>query len=456
MLGRAWSEELWRLFLLFALLFIGGLLFGQVGWFLVFGLVLYLGWHLYNLYRLARWLRVKKLQTPEAPGLWGEIFQQFRRLQQRNRKRKRKLSNMLRRFRESTEAMPDAAVVLNAAYEIEWFNKAAARFLNLQFPKDLNRPITNLLRDPRFIQYLEHDCKNNGSAPSIKLPSPLDTQRILRIHVVPYARKSHLLIARDVSRLHRLEQTRRDFVANVSHELRTPLTVIHGFIETLQDDLDDCPQWQRPLLLMGQQAARMQNIVNDLLLLSRLEGEEIEGEGEAVDVPALLRDICADARALSGEQAHELCEEVDDSLFLCGREEELRSAFSNIVFNAVRYTPAHGKIFVRWYSDAEGAHFLVQDSGEGIARQHLPRLTERFYRVDVARSRGHGGTGLGLAIVKHVLNRHQAQLRIDSELGQGSVFCCDFPANLVFCSSEQEAALIFCRQRWQECKSNTP
>jgi two-component system, OmpR family, phosphate regulon sensor histidine kinase PhoR len=453
MFSRAWSEELWRLLFIFVAAFILGLVFGYLSVFLILALLLYLGWHLYNLYRFERWLRIKKLQSPEAPGLWGEVFHQFRRLQQRNRKRKRKLSNMLQRFRESAEAMPDAAVVLNSDYEIEWFNKAAALFLNLQFPKDIKRPITNLLRDPQFIQYLNTQCTNSGGANSIKLTAPVDPQKILRIHVVPYARKSHLLIARDVSRLHRFEQARRDFVANMSHELRTPLTVIHGFIETMQDADDECTQnWQRPLLLMGQQAARMQNIVDDLLLLSRLEAEEPDSDADAVDIPTLLRDIYEDARALSGEHEHELILEIDDNLWLCGHEEELRSAFSNLIFNAVRYTPAHGHIRIHWYQDSAGTHLSVYDTGEGIARHHLSRLTERFYRVDVARSRGHGGTGLGLAIVKHVLNRHQAQLRIDSEIGRGSVFTCDFPPHLSFQPQQEQDPATYCRHCWNNIK----
>jgi two-component system phosphate regulon sensor histidine kinase PhoR len=314
-------------------------------------------------------------------------------------------------------------VVLGPRYEIEWFNKAAIQLLGLQSPRDRGQPITNLIRYPSLHNYLS---QANFEDTSIKFISPSNPSMMLSVSVIPYAETQHLLLARDITHLHRLEQIRSDFIANVSHELRTPLTVISGFMETLQD-AQMGPEFERPLLLMAQQTARMRNIVEDLLLLSRLESETATPGGEPVEVEEMLRSIYEEAKILSGEQRHQITLTVEEDLIIYGHSEELRSAFSNLVFNAVRYTPAGGEISIRWYSDEEGIHFAVSDTGEGIAPEHLPRLTERFYRVDVGRSRHHGGTGLGLAIVKHVLNRHQGLLHIESKIGQGSLFRCDFP-----------------------------
>lgn len=434
-MSAPWRSELWRLAGLLALALPAGLLTGHV--LLLVGLAAagYAAWHLWNVYRLENWLRYgKKVEVPDAPGIWGEVFYQLHRLQQRNRKRKRKLTVMLQRFQESTKAMPDATVVLDSQQRIEWFNRAAAELLGLKPQQDIGQYVTNLLRHPDFTEYLR--AGNKSPEPpeslSVKIASPLNPQRLLRIHLVPYAKNRLLLIARDITQLQRLEQVRRDFVANVSHELRTPLTVISGFLETLRDAQEPGTQhWQRPLALMAQQTARMQNIVNDLLLLSKLESDTSISPPLPVPVPRLLKNIYEEAKLLSGEQAHQFSLTLDEDLYLLGQEEELRSAFSNLVINAVRYTPAAGHISLRWYADRQGAHFAVTDTGEGIAEQHIPRLTERFYRVDVGRSRNQGGTGLGLAITRHVLNRHHGQLRIDSRLGKGSTFCCDFPPSSI-------------------------
>jgi two-component system phosphate regulon sensor histidine kinase PhoR len=248
---------------------------------------------------------------------------------------------------------------------------------------------------------------------------------MLSVSVIPYGDNQHLLLGHDITQLHRLEQIRSDFIANVSHELRTPLTVIAGFLETMRDAEDCTQEFQRPLLLMAQQTARMRNIVEDLLFLSRLESEPATDRGTPVVVADLLKTIYEEAQVLSGEQ-HHITLEVDETVIIYGHTEELHSAFSNLVYNAVRYTPPGGDISIRWYQDAEGIHLAVHDTGEGIAPEHLPRLTERFYRIDVGRSRLQGGTGLGLAIVKHVLNRHKGHLHIESEVGKGSLFRCDF------------------------------
>lgn len=432
-----WIQEGSRFSLLVGGAWLIGWVLGYTVLFISLAVLFYLFWHVLNLYRLHRWLqRSKKFHPPSAPGIWGEIAFQVLRLQQRNRKRKRKLTNMLKRFQSSTAAMPDAAVVLKHGATIEWFNRAAQNLLGLRSPQDIDQRVTKLLRNPQFIDYLE---QGNPQDQSIKITSPVDPDKMLRVHIVPYTGQRSLLIARDITRIHRLEQVRQDFVANVSHELRTPLTVIHGFLETMLDAKDEfAPEWQRPLALMSEQTLRMQNIVNDLLLLSRVESEQSAMQTETVDVPKMLRGIVDEAKALSGERAHSFQIEIDDLLYLKGKSDELRSAFSNLVFNAVRYTPAQGHIQLVWQMEEQQACFAVHDTGEGIAEQHIPRLTERFYRVDVSRSRGQGGTGLGLAIVKHVLNRHQGQLQIKSQLNQGSSFYCYFPESLILQNNEDQ------------------
>ncbi len=245
--------------------------------------------------------------------------------------------------------------------------------------------------------------------------------------MVPYGKDQRLLIARDVTRMQRLERIRRDFVTNVSHELRTPLTVIRGYLESLQNDPACRDACGRALATMGQQAQRMQHIVEDLLLLSRLETAHPQDDPHPVAVPGLLRALLEDARLLARDKGHHITLECDEALHLRGNEKELYSAFSNLVFNAVKYTPEGGHIQLRWHQDGEGVKFQVQDDGIGIPPQAIPRLTERFYRVDVGRSRESGGTGLGLAIVKHVLKRHDARLAVKSEVGKGSTFTCIFP-----------------------------
>ncbi|MEJ2344700.1 MAG: phosphate regulon sensor histidine kinase PhoR [Gammaproteobacteria bacterium] len=417
-----WLLEFWRF--LGLLLAAGGVGLlaghGQLG--VVFGLLLYLGIHLRNLYRLQRWLQRKGGYLPDAAGIWGEVYYHLHRLQKRNRKRKKRLASMLNRFRESTAAMPDATVVLDADGAIEWWNDAATRVFGLRYPQDTGQALTNLVRHPDFRPYLE---QGDFSAP-VQFPSPADANIMLSVRVVPYGKNQRLVVARDVTRLHLLEQMRRDFIANVSHELRTPLTVVTGYVESMMDADDEALQpWQRSLEAMHQQSARMQQIVTDLLLLSRLETDSGGNEDQEVDVPGLIGMIRDDAVALSRGR-HTINVDVERGLWLKGSRSELRSAFSNLVYNAVRYTPDGGHIDVRWYADDNGAHFEVQDTGVGIAAHHLPRLTERFYRVDVGRSREMGGTGLGLAIVKHVLMRHGTELRIESELGKGSLFAAEF------------------------------
>jgi two-component system phosphate regulon sensor histidine kinase PhoR len=427
-LFNPWISEAWRggLILLAAVLI--GILIGNIHIPIIMALAGYLFWHLRNLYRLEYWYRHRgRYHPPKASGVWGEVFYQVYQLQQRNRKRRKKLANILSKFNESTSAMPDATVVLTHDNYIEWFNKAANAYLDLSTKTDIGQRIDNLIRHPRFVDYL---ARGDFEKP-LELTSPIDNERFFSVRIVPYGTK-RLMVVRDITRIKLLERVRQDFVANVSHELRTPLTVVAGYLENMADSGDEIPlRWRKGLDQMQEQTLRMIRIVEDLLLLSRLEADE-NGPGQSpVAVPALLASIKDDAIALSGSRQHQLELMIDGDLWLKGTEKVLYSIFANLVFNAIHYTEAHGRITVRWYQCGEGACFEVEDTGIGIAPEHINRLTERFYRVDAGRSRASGGTGLGLAIVKHGLDRHGGRLVIQSEPGKGSRFRCEFPSTRV-------------------------
>jgi len=401
-----------------------GITFKQVAWTLFIFTASYLAWHLRNLYNLDQWLQGKRKGIPDIiDGAWANVYYHLYRMQQRNRRRKKRLATMVSRFRESTNALPDAAVVLDPMGNIENWNKTAGKLLRLKNPQDLRQPITNLIRHPDFIRYLNDE----NFTKAFRMPSPHDENLILSLQIVPYGNMQRLLMVRDITHLYRLEQMRQDFIANVSHELRTPLTVIAGYLETMLDDNDEwVVENKSSFESMLQQSKRMQSIVSDLLLLSRLETEQKTHERKEIDVAAILEMIRSDAMALS-KGKHKIELEYDRTVNLQANREEIISAFSNLVYNAVKYTPEGREIIIRWFMDEKGAHFEVKDNGPGIAPQHLPRLTERFYRVDAGRSRASGGTGLGLAIVKHVLNRHGTNLKIESQLNKGSTFSCIFP-----------------------------
>ena len=300
--------------------------------------------------------------------------------------------------------------------------------MGLKSKQDVGQRIDNLIRHPRFAEFL---AKGDYSEP-LELPSPLDEDMTFAYRVVPYSRNQKLLVVRDISRLKRLERIRSDFVANVSHELRTPLTVVSGYLENMVDDEDSCGEyWKKTLHQMQGQTSRMTRLVEDLLMLSRLEDEEKSLVHDIVAVPAVLASLREDAKILSGERSHHISLDCDGSLWMRGSEKELSSAFSNLIFNAVNYTEDKGHIDIRWCKQDSNVVFEVKDDGIGVSPAHIKRLTERFYRVDAGRSRESGGTGLGLAIVKHVLDRHGARLEIESEPGVGSVFRCIFPESLV-------------------------
>jgi len=406
---------------------IGGLVFHHTFAWLFASTLVYLIWHLGNLYRLDNWLRRgRQFATPASLGVWGELFNHFYRLRRRDRERKRRIAYLLREFRNSTSAMPDAVVVVDALWEIIWFNDAASRLLGLRPGTDLGRRIGNLIRHPDFVGYLRH----GDFEEPVDIPAPAAPGVRIALRIVPYGSDQRLLLARDVTRLYRLEEMRRDFVANASHELRSPLTVVSGYLDAMRADARLEGDWGAPLAEMAHQMQRMSDIIKDLLELSRLETEAREAPFAPVDVPALLQRIQRESQAL-GYGPRDVAIEIGEPLWILGAESELYSAFSNLVFNAMRYTPDSGKVRISWMKDGEGAALSVSDTGVGIAPEHLPRLTERFYRVDRSRSRDSGGTGLGLAIVKHVLQRHGSELSVESEPGKGSVFTCHFPAERV-------------------------
>ena len=425
-MNQNWHSTLIRhLLLLVTGCLLIGLVTGYYGWSLAAGVALYLGWTLKQLLRLHDWLR--NHQPDEAPpdgyGLWGEVFDSIYHLQRRDQRVRGRLQAVIDRVQESTAALKDAVVMLDSDGNLEWWNRAAETLLGLKTPQDSGQPVTNLVRHPRFKEYFEQ----NSYAEPLDIPSPVNDHLRIQLYITRYGNNEHLMLVRDVTRIHQLEQMRKDFIANVSHELRTPLTVICGYLETLLDNVDDVnPRWKRPLSQMQQQGERMQTLLNDLLLLAKLEATDYPSDNQPVQVERLLRTVKSDAQALSGQRNQTITLEAQADVALKGSETELRSAFSNLVFNAVKYTPDGGSIRIRWWADALGAHLSVQDSGVGIDSKHLPRLTERFYRVDSSRHASTGGTGLGLAIVKHVLLRHRARLEISSVLGHGSTFTCHF------------------------------
>lgn len=427
-MSRSW----WALSRRFGLIVFGaallGWLAGQMLPALLVAVAGCLAWQSWQLYRLDRWLQDDKDANPPRAGpIWERIVSRVERLRRQNRKRKRKFGRLLEQFQHATGALPDAAVILGEDDKIIWCNGASQQLLGLGPGRDVGLPVTNLLRHPDFVAFLALRRQSD----SVEFPSPVDDRLALSARIVPYGKKQRLLLATDITRVRRLEQMRRDLIANVSHELRTPLTVVIGYLETLLDsDSPALEEWRQPLRGMRQQAGRMLHIIEDLLMLARLEAQKDRTPGKPVAVPAMLAGIADDAIALSGDQGHQIHLVAEPELWILGCEKELRSAFSNVVFNAVRYTPAGGKIEIRWCADDDGIRMAVEDDGEGIAPQHIPRLSERFYRVNRDRSRGSGGTGLGLSIVKHVLNNHGGQLRISSELGKGSLFVCEFPAEL--------------------------
>jgi two-component system, OmpR family, phosphate regulon sensor histidine kinase PhoR len=420
-----WSLLFWA----FCCLMVGWFTSADTAWLLFMaGVLAYLAGHLYWTHRLYQWALKPSLNfMPNGKGIWEDIFANLYHEMRRHSRSQSQLSSTLERLRHATSALPDGVVVLNNRNEIEWFNEPAIQRLGLKRHHDENQPIYYLLRQAEFVTYLQAE---DYSEP-LKLKSWRSPDVTLELQIIPFASKQRLLICRDVSAIEKTEVMRRDFIANVSHELRTPLTVIGGFLETISDMQGEVsPDIQPYFDMMQSQTTRMRRIIEDLLTLSRLENNVTLKDETDIAMPALLHQLQKDAQALSQGQ-HTVTLHMETEVNIRGSYNELLSALSNLTSNAVRYTPAQGRIDIYWQMRGEDAVFSVQDTGIGIEPHHLPRLTERFYRVDSGRSRDTGGTGLGLSIVKHILHHHQASLQVESEPGQGSRFQIVFPAQRV-------------------------
>ncbi|WP_370231267.1 phosphate regulon sensor histidine kinase PhoR [Marinobacter nauticus] len=403
-----------------------GFYFGEPLYGLLVGLVAYLWWTLVQARRLYQWLGNPSAsdEAPQSIGLWGDIFDSLHKLNQNHLMTQDRLRARINRVQESTNAMRDGVIMTDARGAMEWWNGSAEYLLGFRRSTDQGQYIHNLIRNPAFKAYFD----TRDYREPLEINSPAKPHIHLQIQISLFGDDDRLIVAKDVTRLYQLEQMRRDFVGNVSHEMRTPLTVISGYLETLVDHGDELPaKWRRAINTMAAQASRMEALITDLILLSRIETGEHTVDDTLTDVDALLNQIYHDARALSGDKGHQITVQISDHRLLQGDESQLRSAFSNLVFNAVKYTPAGGAITVAWSTNRDGAHLSVKDTGIGIDPIHIPRLTERFYRADPSRHKDTGGTGLGLAIVKHVLINHDGNLEIRSKVGEGSEFICHFP-----------------------------
>jgi two-component system phosphate regulon sensor histidine kinase PhoR len=423
--------DFWRFSGVVLLSLLLGMVTQQVAICLIAGLFLYCAWHYRILLQLYTWLLKRGASVPpELPGIIDDICREIDFLREHHKQRKGRLTSFLRRFQEATSALPDAVIVLGEYGAIEWANQKAADYLGIRWPQDGRQRIVNLIRHPDLAAFL--NSMDSDADRSLQLESPVNPAQILEYRMAPYGEGQKLLMARDITSIQRANQMRKDFIANASHELRTPLTVISGYLENFVDDLAQFPEILRSQIIqMRRQTERMQRLIDDLLTLSVLESGTEHAKDEVILVPEMLASIYQEAQGVSGIMEHIFYLECDPKLWLHGKQGEIYSAFSNLVLNAVQHTPEHGIIRLRWYADGEGAHFSVTDTGEGIAPEHIPRVTERFYRIDKGRSRDKGGTGLGLAIVKHILLRHGGSLNIESQPGTGSTFRCDFPASRI-------------------------
>ncbi|MFQ3207254.1 MAG: two-component system phosphate regulon sensor histidine kinase PhoR [Glaciecola sp.] len=427
---RSWTKSILRLFIYLALIILLGIYLGNVTLVLLIATVSLIIFNYLHLYRLTKWIwESRKMSPPTAPGVWEHVYEGIYYLQRRNRNKRRNLGQLVKRFREGSEALPDAVVVVDKEAKIVWCNRHARIEMGLKWPDDSGRRIDNLIRHPRFINYFH----SGEYQYPIEIPAPTNPNKTFEYRIMAYGEDQLLLIVRDVSRVSQLEEMRKDFVANVSHELRTPLTVINGYLEVLSVDTDEKnPFVNKAMAEMGTQTKRMQALIEDLLILSRIEASAERIYENTIDMTAMLKQVETEAQTLNQEKQHNISFKVDDELRIFGVETEMRSACSNLIFNAIYYTPPGGNIKIIWKRRGSGAYFAVVDNGDGIEEKHLRRLTERFYRVDKARSRKTGGSGLGLSIVKHVLNHHNSYLNIESKIGKGSEFSFILPPELIY------------------------
>lgn len=402
------------------------------------GALILLGWSYIRLYRLDYWLwHSKKMSPPTSRGVWAHIYEGIYNSNLKNRKKRKTLGEIVRRFRQGSEALPDAAVVVDKTGHITWCNRLARIELGLRFPDDMGKLLTDILTDPKLKAF--YDAKRFEHP--IEITSPINSNKVLEFRGVPYEDEHLMLLVRDVTRLTQIENMRKDFVANVSHELKTPLTVINGYLEMLPEEGEmPAPMMKKAISEMRSQSLRMQSLIEELLVLSRIEASTERAFDKLVNVPQMLWQIQVEADALNRERGHKIFFDISPILYVYGIETELRSAFSNLIFNAINYTPNGGVIELKWSLEGARATFSVKDNGDGISAEHIDRLTERFYRVDKARSRKTGGSGLGLSIVKHVLSHHNSKLLIKSSIGRGALFSCHFSEELTYLSDESKTS----------------
>lgn len=413
-----------KLFIVFVIGFLLGYWLDYIWPILFFISLVFIGWHYKQLHSLANWLwHSKTISPPESLGLWGRIFDGLNKKIRKLRKRQKKLTEQIRQYRDGAEALPDGAVILSSDLVIIWANSKALNLIGIRYPSDVGQRIDNLIRYPAFVDYL---LKGDYQEPCT-IPSTIDSNIQLEMRLMPYGSEQFLLLARDISQIYRMETMRRDFVANVSHELKTPLTVVRGYIEMFEMSSDELnSMWKKAFTTMEGQITRMDNLVEQLLQLSHVESAQQNSALQTIMMPMLLASLIDDAQWLNKNKQHHITSHIDETLAILGNESEIKSACTNLIANAIHYTPKAGKIAITWQKIAGNAVFSVADNGVGIKAEHLHRLTERFYRVDTSRSRDTGGSGLGLAIVKHVLQRHNATLDISSEWGKGSTFTITF------------------------------
>lgn len=428
-MGRVitWSVLFQEALLLALPFLLAGLVFGYFSYFVLAALIAIIGWHAFHLIKLARWASQDDLSPPDGLGSWEKIYTQLYMRQKNEQRSHIKTQRQLRRTLNMAQSLPDALLIIAGDTSIMWFNQYAGDLLGLRWPEDAGQYIGNLLRHPSFIEHIEKKKIDTV----LKLPSPLNAERTLELRFAPYQHSGRVILMRDITHLKQLESMRQNFFANVSHELRTPMTVLQGYLEMAKDPTQfPAPMWDKAHTVMMEQLDRMNALISQLLTLSKIEDGKHMDDSEPVNVPQMLQMLEKETLALGKDKAHKLDFSIDVSLIVKANAEQLRSAISNLIYNAVKYTPENCSISVRWFLTAQGARLEVTDTGDGIAPEHILHLTERFYRVDKARSRSTGGSGLGLAIVKHVLNHYNTHLEIESEVGKGSTFAFTLPLNI--------------------------
>lgn len=397
-----------------------GYLFGNTFLALSLASLALLIWNYNHLFKLTDWLwQGKSIAPPQAEGIWGRIYDGLYHRIRKQRQKQKQLNERIRKFRDGAEALPDAALVLSTELTILWGNRKASQLIGIRWPGDVGQRIDNLIRFPEFAKYLEG---GNFESPCVII-SPINSEQQLELRMMAYGSDQILLLARDISKIQRLEEMRRDFVANVSHELKTPLTVVRGYVEMVQaSEAALAPHWQKAFSTIETQVSRMDRLVEQLLVLSRVENNVEDDNLQQVNLSRLILTIVEDVQWLNQEKNHNITDDIAADIVIVGNEHELKSACMNLISNAIAYTPENGVINVSLANNGNKIRFSVKDNGPGIKPEHVNRLTERFFRVDKSRSRNTGGSGLGLAIVKHVLNHHNAELAIESEWNKGSEF----------------------------------